>query len=218
MARSPRTSRPLAGRSRVLRALCVTATLLAALVALPQESHAAARGPDARPAAKSQPHAVAKPQVVCQAIFSYFLERYYENPAGWGCATDIPRNYGNGVYQAFVGGEMDWSPSQGINMVVSGLRTSNIADGIYFESGPSDGWNYDAWLVRITHDDRLIAQAECRAGFNNGAVWCNRTRQGGPIGYDGPGHYQIVTEGCDVSWTGSHTCTQGWTIPVDIWL
>jgi hypothetical protein len=31
-----------------------------------------------------------------------------------------------------------------------------------------------------------------------------------------PGFYHYIVEGCDVSWTGSHTCRQGWTFPIDV--
>jgi hypothetical protein len=152
-----------------------------------------------------QPH-------TCYAVAAHFLARYSEDQTGWGCATTPEYTYLNGTYQEFVNGEMDWSPSQGGNMVVSGMKA---AGGIWFRWGFSDPFNYDAWLLRGTHDGVTDTQFECSAGQNFYDGYCTRTSGGKNIALGGPGHYQIIVEGCDVGL--SHTCRQGWTIPVDLW-
>ncbi|MEU4490041.1 hypothetical protein AB0H94_35070 [Streptomyces purpurascens] len=173
----------------------MAAALLSALVAVPQSAHAAG---------------------TCYPVSSHFAGEYYANPANWGCATSPEYRYLNGSFQEFTKGEMVWSPSQGTNMVVSARRYGTPQQGFLFHWGPSDPYNYDAWLTRVTYNGNLLFQKECTAG-----VWgsgCGRTIGGLYVPYAGKGHYRIITEGCDVSWTGSHTCRQGWTIPVDIFL
>jgi hypothetical protein len=150
--------------------------------------------------------------LACVPVAARFLNRWNQNPGGYGCATSTEFPYANGTFQRFANGEMDWSPSQGPNMIVSGMKYTYWDDygahtGIYFAFGPSDPYNYDAWLIRTYFNGGYAGQAECR---------CNRTTGGYNWGNVGPGHYQFIVEGCDVDWTGSHTCRQGWTLPVDL--
>jgi hypothetical protein len=154
----------------------------------------------------------------CYAVGSHFVNRYWQNSVGWGCATTPEYTYGNGRYQKFTHGEMDWSPSQGAEMVVSGMTRMDGYGNVFidFQFGSSLHWNYDSWLVRAYHDGVALPQVECFAGSNGPLGYCSRTDGLEHIGPVSPGNWWIVIEGCDVSWTGSHTCDQGWTIPVDV--
>jgi hypothetical protein len=165
------------------------------------------------PVGSVKPSASAVQPRACYAVAAHFAARYSENQAGWGCATSPEYTYQNGTYQEFSNGEMDWSPSQGGSMVVSGMK---YAGGIWYRFGFSDPFNYDSWLLRITHNGVTAPQLECYAGSNSFGGYCTRTSGGVNFALAGPGHYQIIVEGCDVSGTGSHTCRQGWTIPVDL--
>ncbi|BBA96254.1 hypothetical protein RVR_1465 [Actinacidiphila reveromycinica] len=202
-----------------LMAVLTALLVLPAMLVLPQSASASEAGHSgsaiavkvhvARDAASG-----ASPRT-CYAVSGHFISRYNQNPGGWGCAVTPEYAYLDGTYQEFANGEMDWSPSQGGNMVVSGLR---YPGGIYFQFGPSDPFNYDAWLVRISQEGGGTFQPECSSGSNDGqGNYCDRSNGAVHLGTTSTGHWQIITEGCDVSWTGSHTCRQSWTIPVDIW-
>lgn len=66
-----------------------------------------------------------------------------------------------------------------------------------------------AWLWLVA--PLSVVQWECRT---NGG-FCSRSQ--GWWNLDpalDAGYYGFTVEGCDVSWTGAHTCNQGWTNPV----
>jgi hypothetical protein len=155
----------------------------------------------------------------CYPVAGHFASRWYQDSNRYGCATSPEYPYLNGTYQEFVNGEMDWSPSQGANMVLSGTRYGYWDDwgfhtGITFQFGQSDPFNYDSWLIRLDRNGVNLGQWECGPGVTVIST-CGRT--GGFFGWApvGPGHYRIIIEGCDVG-GGGHTCRQGWTIPVDL--
>jgi uncharacterized protein with LGFP repeats len=166
--------------------------------------------------------AQAKPALAQQtcdfAVGPHFQARYNEHPNEYGC----PFNNENsppgvpGSYQNFVNGQMAWSPPQGANMVVSGFRftywdSSGSHIGIRIQYGSSLPYNYDAWLIRVSKDGTYLGQHECTAGGNE----CGRT-DGVYFYYPSGGLIQFMIEGCDVN-LGSHTCRQGWTIPIYMW-
>jgi hypothetical protein len=219
MSRSPALPGPQTPHTRRFRAGRLIAVLAALLVLpaaliLPQTASASDNAQGRPATAKAHASAPVAPHF-CYPVAAHFINRYNQNPGGWGCATTPEYNYLNGTYQEFTNGEMDFSPSQGTSMVVSGLR---YAYGIYFQFGPSDPFNYDSWLIRITQVGGGTTQLECGAGSNDGlGNYCDRSNGADHLGTANTGHYQIITEGCDISWTGSHTCRQGWTIPVDIY-
>jgi hypothetical protein len=191
----------------------VRAIVTVAAIACLATNGVAMAGTDAAGSGKRS--ASAAHPLACYAVASHFVARYSEDQAGWGCATTPEYSYQNGTYQEFVNGEMDWSPSQGGGMVVSGMK---YAGGIWYRFGYTDPFNYDSWLIRITHNGVTAPQLECYAGSNPYGGFCTRTSGGMSFGLAGPGHYQIIVEGCDVSGTGSHTCNQGWTLPMDLWV
>jgi hypothetical protein len=149
----------------------------------------------------------------CYPVAGRFAYRY-NHDSRYGCATSPERAFQNGTYQEFANGEMDWSPSQGSFMVVSALRYTYYDSygprtGIHFEFGSSSPKNYDSWLIRTYFNGQYAGQAECWATGP-----CDRLAGGWdwrPVQY---GHYQFIVEGCDVS--SSHSCNEGWTLPVDL--
>jgi hypothetical protein len=187
--------------TRIAALLALTLATVGALAATPSAGYA-------QPAA---PH-------TCYPVSGHFINRWNQSPSTYGCATSPEYPYLNGAYQEFEHGEMDWSPSQGGNMVVAGIITHYWDDwgyhtGIMFQFGQSDPFNYDSWLIRIKYNGvNLGDQIECWAGWG-----CTRTSGIWNWGSLSPGHYQIITEGCDVN-AGGHTCNQQWTIPVDLYL
>jgi hypothetical protein len=158
---------------------------------------------------------VANPNA-CYPVGGHFYPRWNADRGGFGCATTPENPYGNGSYQEFEHGEMDWSPSQGGSMVVSGKKYQYVdqnglwQNAIYFQFGVSDN-NYDSWLIRADYNGRNVAQVECWTNYP-----CGRTAGGWTFAPVSFGHYSFITEGCDVS--GGHTCRQGWTLPVDIYV
>jgi LGFP repeat len=160
----------------------------------------------------------------CYAVGTHFFDRWSQDQGGFGCAITPESSFQNGSFQEFERGEMDWSPSQGANMVASGKKYtysdgSGQHAGIIFQFGPSDPYNYDVWLIRTTVNGNYTGQPDCGSAQSTPTfMLCGRTGGWWYWTPAQPGHWQIVAEGCDVSWSGSHDCRQGWTIPVDLWL
>lgn len=193
---------------RSLAALCLS---LLALVVVAVATPASAASGNSRTAARA-----AGTQAVCVPTAGRFYNRWQQDPGGYGCAVGYESSTGNGTYQNFERGQMVWSPSQGGGMIVSGRWYTYWTDwglryGAYFVWGQSDPFNYDSWLVRLDRNSANLGQWECWA-----TLGCTRTNGGWAFSDLAPGYaYRFVVEGCDVG--SSHTCRQGWTIPVWIW-
>jgi hypothetical protein len=160
--------------------------------------------------------AVAAPaNAACYPVDGHFANRHSMIWQGIGCAVGWAGATGNGLFQNFERGQMIWSPSQGGGMVVSVYRywEGNSFTGIAFHWGPSNPYNYQKWLIRLDRNGANLGQWECLANWG----LCSRTDGfqlwgGQPQGYA----YRVVVEGCDVDAWNGHTCRQGWTMPV--WL
>ncbi|MFD1050569.1 hypothetical protein ACFQ1S_36105 [Kibdelosporangium lantanae] len=77
------------------------------------------------------------------------------------------------------------------------------------------GMHYDRWLlnVRVNGQDRGLDREYLYGwlgiGRDVGVVFPDR---------DGPGLYRLAVEGCDTTTGGGHSCKQGFTNPVFIYV
>lgn len=147
------------------------------------------------------------------AVYAKFVERWNKWGFRFGCPTGNSFFYGNGVYQWFQYGSMVWSPSQGDNMVASAFKLNGR--DVYFQWGWSNPFHYNDWLFNSKYEGSEEFADECHADKRH----CNPLyNNGGEIGWGNlrAGKHSIQVEGCDLG--SSHTCRQGWTLPLDIWL
>ncbi|GAB3982173.1 hypothetical protein GCM10027615_64370 [Plantactinospora veratri] len=158
--------------------------------------------------------------VACQPTSWRFVNRWNQDPNGYGCATSAEyQTYNNGWGQNFANGQIRTSPMQGTNMVVSIMRYtywdgSSTQFGVYFGWGLSDPYHYDMWLIRTSLNGVYTGQRECAPGP---FLLCTRTSGGQTWAPAALGWHQIMVEGCDQGAWG-RTCNQQWTVAVDVWV
>ncbi len=159
----------------------------------------------------------------CVPTAGVFYDRWAQRPygnGGYGCAIAplTPTSYG--YYQNFANGQMVLSaPNQGTTMIVSGLHSTYQDDTgqhtrIDFQWGDTAPYSYNDWLIRLDRNNVNQGQWECASG---GTLCTATTGIWGFAYLIAPGNsYQFTVEGCDFNGI-SHTCNQGWTIPVWLW-
>lgn len=200
-------------RKRVLLLAAVVVAALVALLVSPRTAYGAERSGSAGSSAGTP-----TPQT-CYPVWSYFVDRYNEDPGHWGCAVSNPfASAGGGTQQNFTNGNMVLSPSaQGADLVLSILRYSaSTGLVIYYQAGVSNPFTYSDWLARIAVNGSTLPQSDCFANSAAADGYCTSTYAGIVI-TPASGTYTISVEGCDYSEWSGHTCHQGWTIPLSMY-
>ncbi|MEU0095567.1 hypothetical protein [Kribbella sp. NPDC006257] len=214
----------------VIVAIAAVFSLAAAIPAMAQ----AQPGPPVKhaPMAQAQPgppskHAATiRPNDCIGNVNGLFLDRWNQNTSQginpFGCSTSDVFAYAGGTYQWFANGSMAWSPRQSGDQQRMVTSVYSSGGNATFQFGSSLGYNYDAWLLTIESWDgqqthNIGRDQECGEHVG-GVLFCGR--DWGFAGWNGlpPGEYKITVEGCDISWTGSHDCKQGFTVPVWFWV
>lgn len=160
--------------------------------------------------------AVANASTACGYDYYGLIGDYYNRfggPTGqFGCPTENEHDVaeGRGRVQTFQRGQITWSPNQGSATIVSAYYSGPGTRILLRWETP--GMHYDSWFlnVRVNGQDKGLDR-EYFWGTNIGPDW-------GVVNpdFNGSGMYRLTVEGCDR--VNGHTCKQGWTNPLYIWV